>query len=87
VRLRLYGRPYCHLCDEMVLALGSLRDELRFSVEVFDVDADPDLESRYGDLVPVLTDETGIEICHYHLDESALRGALGAAQGDGGAMR
>lgn len=87
MRLRLYGRSYCHLCDEMVLALGRLRDALRFSVEVFDVDADPALESRYGERVPVLTDEAGIEICHYHLDESALRGALAAAQGKGGAMR
>jgi len=87
VRLRLYGRSYCHLCDEMVLALGCLRDELRFSVEVFDVDADPELESLYGELVPVLTDDIGIEICHYHLDESALRGALATAQGKDGVMR
>jgi len=71
----------------MAAALGCLRDELRFSLEIFDVDGDPALEARYGERVPVLTDVTGIELCHYHLDESALRGALAAAQGKGGAMR
>lgn len=50
-------------------ALGVAFDEI-------DVDADPALESRYGDRVPVLTDVTDAEICHYHLDEAALRARL-----------
>ncbi len=44
--------------------------------EEFDVDADPALESRYGEIVPVLTDAAGVEICHTRLDESALRARL-----------
>jgi len=43
----------------------------------FDVDADPALEERYGELVPVLTRPDGTEICHYRLDEQALKNALG----------
>jgi hypothetical protein len=39
----------------------------------FDVDADETLEARYGELVPVLTDAAGAEICHYRLDEAALQ--------------
>jgi len=50
-------------------ALGVAFDEI-------DVDADPALESRYGDRVPVLTDATDAEICHTHLDEAALRARL-----------
>jgi len=42
----------------------------------FDVDADPALEARYGERVPVLADAAGAEICHYHLDEAALRARL-----------
>jgi hypothetical protein len=42
----------------------------------FDVDADPALQARYGALVPVLADAAGVEICHYHLDEAALRARL-----------
>ncbi len=38
---------------------------LGVAFEEIDVDADPALESRYGDRVPVLTDAAGAEICHY----------------------
>ena len=41
-----------------------------------DVDADAALEARYGEWVPVLTDAAGTEICHYRLDEAALRTRL-----------
>ena len=73
MRLRLYGRAYCHLCTDMQAALQALAGELGFSVEYHDVDADPRLEERYGELVPVLEDDSGEEICHYFLDEAALR--------------
>ena len=43
-----------------------------------DVDADPALEDRYGELVPVLVAPDGREICHYFLDDSALSRILGS---------
>ncbi|MBK9605406.1 MAG: glutaredoxin family protein [Betaproteobacteria bacterium] len=73
--LVVYGRAYCHLCDDMVAALTALQEERGFSLEVVDVDADPELEARYDVLVPVLTLE-GREICHYHLDREKLDAAL-----------
>ena len=45
-----------------------------FDVDVIDVDADPALEERFNELVPVLygrLDEP--ELCHYFLDEAAVR--------------
>jgi len=75
-RLTLYGRSYCHLCDDMVAALESLRDSLEFTLHVADVDEDPKLEAAYGELVPVLVDAQGREICHYFLDIAALRTRL-----------
>ena len=50
----------------------------KFGVEFdeLDVDADAALAARYGELVPVLTDAAGVEICHTHLDEAALRARL-----------
>ncbi len=72
-RLTLYGRAYCHLCEEMALALrarGVAFDEV-------DVDSDPGLEARWGELVPVLAGVDGREICHYRLDPAALERALG----------
>jgi thiol-disulfide isomerase/thioredoxin len=75
-RLTLYGRSYCHLCEDMAQALRGLQESLEFSFEVVDVDADAATEARYGELVPVLTDAQGGEICHYFLDIAALRARL-----------
>jgi len=71
----LYSRSWCHLCEDMLAALQSLAPAGRpFEVEVIDVDADPVLEERFNELVPVLygrLDEP--ELCHYFLDEAAVR--------------
>lgn len=86
----LYSRSYCHLCEDMLLALRRLDGEFRFTVEVVDVDADDRLVAKYDELVPVLVgrrvaagshDDSGIEIelCHYLLDESAVRAFLADA--------
>jgi len=76
VRLLLYGRAWCHLCEDMAVALRGLQDELDFAFEILDVDADPVLEARFGERVPVLVAADGSEVCHYHLDEAALRERL-----------
>lgn len=76
VELTVYSRDYCHLCRDMVEALAALRPSLGFSLRVVDVEADPELESRYGVRVPVL-EGTGQEICHYVLDRAALDAFLG----------
>lgn len=75
-RLTLYGRAYCHLCDDMLAALERLRGEFPFSVEVLDVDQDPQAVALYDELVPVLVAE-GRELCHYFLDEAKVREYLG----------
>ena len=48
---------------------------LGFELEIIDIDADPDLIKRYGDQVPVLL-RGKQEICHYFLDEVALKACL-----------
>ena len=75
LRLTLYGRSYCHLCDEMLAALAPLRQEFGFAVDVVDVDRDEALEQRFGALVPVLM-HADKELCHYHLDASKIRAYL-----------
>ena len=74
-QLTLYSRAYCHLCHDMLAALEALRGELSFELTVADVDADPDLVARYDERVPVLA-AADQEICHYFLDELALRAWL-----------
>mgnify|MGYP001563301493 CR=1 FL=1 len=82
LRFTLYGRSYCHLCDQMLAALVPLSREFDFSVDVVDVDSDAALEGRFGSLVPVLMHD-GAELCHYHLDTARVRAYLGTIGGPG----
>jgi Glutaredoxin-like domain (DUF836) len=74
-RFTLYSRSYCHLCEDMLHALRALEAPGRpFRVDVVDVDADPALVERFDELVPVLFGDLGQpELCHYFLDEAAVR--------------
>jgi hypothetical protein len=65
----------------MLAALEALRGEAGtpdFGIEVLDVDADPALEAKYNELVPVLVDGEGRELCHYFLDVAKVREYLDA---------
>ena len=75
ITFTLYGRGYCHLCDDMLAALNALQtDTVRFAVDVIDVDADDALVARFDELVPVLFgDLAQPELCHYFLDPAAVR--------------
>jgi len=75
VSLQLYGNSYCHLCEEMLQALNVWRQRFGFSLEVVDIEGNSVLEQRFGERIPVLVLE-GEEICHYFLDEEALKHAL-----------
>lgn len=77
----LYSRSWCHLCDDMYAALMALHSARQpFTVEVIDVDADDALVARFDELVPVLFgDLNQPELCHYFLDEEAVRRALAPA--------
>jgi len=80
-QLRLFSRNYCHLCHDMLAALEALRSEPgvpRFGIDVVDVDTDPVLEAKYDELVPVLVDGEGRELCHYFLDTAKVREYLSA---------
>jgi thioredoxin reductase (NADPH) len=73
MELTLYMRSYCHLCEEMQVALAPWREKLGFQLKTVDVDSDPELVERFDTLVPVLM-AGDQEICHYFLDEKALLG-------------
>jgi len=75
--LTLYGRKWCHLCDDMLAALEAMRPALDFSVTVVDVDSDPALEAIYDEIVPVLALGER-ELCRYRFDAAAVQAALRA---------
>ncbi len=73
--LTLYHRSGCHLCSDMRSELLEFQSELDFRLHEIDIDLDRDLRTRFGFLIPVLCLGEQ-EICHYHLDPTALRAAL-----------
>jgi glutaredoxin len=54
IRLTLYSRPGCHLCEEMRREVEELLGDLPREWDVVDVDRDPDLARRYGESIPIL---------------------------------
>lgn len=72
IELTLISRSYCHLCHDMEVALTPIANEFGANVVIVDVDADPALEDKYDELVPVLL-HGDIELCHYFLDEAKTR--------------
>ena len=47
-------RAGCHLCDEMAAVLDRVLPQLDLGYRTIDVDRDPELERRFGEVVPVL---------------------------------
>jgi thiol-disulfide isomerase/thioredoxin len=76
----LYSRSYCHLCDDMLLALQALPQAAGLAIDVVDVDADDALLHAYDELVPVLigvgVDGARRKLCHYFLDPQAVSAFL-----------
>jgi glutaredoxin len=55
VRVVLYTRVGCHLCEDAWRLLEAERRRYRFSLQAVDVDTSADLAGRYGARVPVVT--------------------------------
>jgi hypothetical protein len=75
LELTLFGRPGCHLCDELAAALAPLAVAGRIRVAHVDVDADPADARRFGRHVPVLL-AGGAVLCAHRLDAARLDAAL-----------
>jgi glutaredoxin len=54
VRVSFYTREGCCLCDDALKALESARSHFPFDLQVIDVDQSPELQAKYGSLVPVV---------------------------------
>jgi hypothetical protein len=77
-QLTLLVRAYCHLCDEMREALAPLASAAGCSVLEVDIDADPVLEARWSEHVPVLLAGEH-ELCRHRLDRATLANYLARA--------
>jgi Glutaredoxin-like domain (DUF836) len=75
--LTLYGRPECHLCEEMKEIVSAVARDLDGVVTEVDISGDPELEAHYGTEIPVLL-VNGRRAFKYRLTERELRKRLAA---------
>jgi glutaredoxin len=71
----LYARAGCHLCEAARAVVAAAADEAGTGWTEVDVDPDPELASRYGELVPAVTVD-GVLVDHWRIDPLRLRRAL-----------
>ncbi len=79
MKLTLYGKAGCCLCDEAKATLAEVREEIAFELEEVDVSLDPRLHREYGERIPVV-DVDGEEAFELGVDAAALRDLLGRVQ-------
>jgi glutaredoxin len=82
LRLTLYSKPGCHLCDDMkalvhrvIGQLQSDRDTSDISIDEIDISVDHTLLDRYGLEIPVLMID-GTKVAKYRISEEELRRML-----------
>ncbi len=54
MKVTLYTRQGCSLCDKTLPTLNAAQGRYGFVLEKADVDLDAELVAKYGDLVPVV---------------------------------
>jgi glutaredoxin len=74
-RITLYSRKGCHLCDDARAVIEQVCAELGESYDEVDIDADPELQRRFGEEVPV-TFVDGRQHDFWRVDPVRLRTAL-----------
>ncbi len=75
VKVILYTKPGCHLCDEMKQVLEKVKQGIEMTVEEIDISSDRRLLETYGEEIPVLFID-GRKAFKYRVGEKDLRRRL-----------
>ena len=86
IRLTLYSRPGCHLCEEMKGVVTRVATATPLSLQEIDISTDPALEARYGLEIPVLV-VNGKKAAKYRVTEAELARILKGRQVGSGSGR
>ncbi len=74
-KITIYSRNGCHLCDDAINTLESMREELNFKIDVIDIDENTELVKLDSDQVPVIHID-GIHHDFYKVDPVRFRSSL-----------
>lgn len=71
MKVTLYGRPGCHLCDEARESLRRVQTQASFELEEVNIETDDELHIRYLERIPVICLD-GEHLFDYEVDEDSL---------------
>ncbi|GAB2974794.1 MAG TPA: glutaredoxin family protein [Actinotalea caeni] len=74
-RVQLLSRQGCHLCDAARRAVRAVCEPDGVGWEEIDIDTDPTLQARYGELVPVVLVDN-VQVGFWRISGDAIRAAL-----------
>jgi hypothetical protein len=76
-RWTVYSRAECSLCERLIEELAELiGPEAAATVQVVDIEGQPELERKYGTRIPVLLADDEF-VCAYRLDVERVRALSG----------
>jgi glutaredoxin len=75
LRLRIYSKPDCHLCDEAKSVLDRVATEFNTKVEVINIEQDKEVYEKYRYDIPVIFLDD-VKLFKHKVDEEKLRKAL-----------
>ena len=54
IEVSVYSRSNCHLCEVALEVINDIRKEFEFTITKILIDANAELEEKYGEQVPVI---------------------------------
>jgi glutaredoxin len=78
MKIRVYSKPECHLCDEAKETIERVVKWLHIEVEVIDIEEDPELLNEYRNDIPVIFLDDR-KIFKHRVDEEKLKRILGVS--------
>ena len=78
MKIRIYSKPDCHLCDEAKETIQRVTKRLPIEIEVIDIQKDPELFAQYRYDIPVIFLDDR-KIFKHRVDEEKLKKLLGVS--------
>ena len=75
IRIEIYSRPGCHLCDQAKAVIEAYRSRYSLELETINVESSVELEKRYGMDIPVVV-INGTEAFRHHVNAAELERKL-----------
>jgi glutaredoxin len=75
IRVEIYGKRDCRLCDDAKATLIRVRREVPFELDEIDIESTPELYESYKERIPLIL-INGHPAFKFRIDEDALRRRL-----------